>query len=72
MFLLGFGSHAGGQGLTSVAVGRVAVGLVALVILVQPAVTAALAYFILGEPMTALQIVGAVMILSAVLLARPR
>ncbi len=70
--LLGFGSHAGGQGLTSVAVGRIPVGIVALVILVQPAVTAALAYFILGEPMTALQSAGAVMILSAVFLARPR
>ena len=70
--LLGFGSHAAGQGLTSVAIGRVPIGLVAIVILVQPAVTAGLAYLILNEPMTALQAIGALMILSAVLLAKPR
>jgi drug/metabolite transporter (DMT)-like permease len=72
VFLLGFVSHAGGQGLTSVAVGRIPVGIVAVVILVQPAVTAALAYFILREPMTALQFLGGAMILSAVFLARPK
>ncbi len=70
--LLGFGSHAAGQGLTSVAIGRVPIGLVAIVILVQPAVTAGLAYLILNEPMTALQAIGALMIFSAVLLAKPR
>lgn len=72
VFLLGFVSHAGGQGLTSVAVGRIPVGLVALVILVQPAITAALAWFILAEPMTSLQLVGGALILSAVFLAQPK
>lgn len=72
VFVLGFVSHAGGQGLTSVAVGRVPVGLVALVILVQPAASAALAYFILGEPMTPVQMGGGAMILSAVYFARPK
>ena len=38
MVLLGVVSHAMGQGLTSVAIGRVPVGLVALVILVFVAI----------------------------------
>jgi len=69
--LLGFVSHAGGQGLTSVAVGRVPVGLVAVVILAQPPVSAGLAYAVLGEPMSMLQIAGGAVILAAVVLARP-
>ena len=70
--LLGVVSHAFGQGLTSVAIGRAPVGLVAVVILVQPAVTAVLAWLVLGEAMTTLQLVGGGIILAAVGLARPR
>ena len=44
VFLLGFVSHAMGQGLTSVALGRVPVAQVALVILAQPPVSALLAW----------------------------
>jgi drug/metabolite transporter (DMT)-like permease len=72
VFLLGFVSHAGGQGLTSVAVGRAPVGLIAIVILAQPPVSALIAWLVLGEPMTALQMAGGAVILAAVLLARPK
>lgn len=71
VFLLGLVSHALGQGLTSVAVGRAPVGLVALVILAQPPFSALFAWGVLGEAMTALQIAGGAVILAAVLLSRP-
>ncbi len=61
-----------GQGLTSVAVGRVPVLLVALVILVQPPFSALFAWATLGETMSAQQVLGGSVILAAVLLARPR
>jgi drug/metabolite transporter (DMT)-like permease len=70
--LLGVVSHALGQGLTSVAIGRGSVGLVAVVILAQPPVSAALAWGVLGEAMSPLQMAGGAIILSAVFLARPR
>jgi drug/metabolite transporter (DMT)-like permease len=71
VFLLGLVSHALGQGLTSVAVGRAPVGLVALVILAQPPFSALFAWGVLGEAMTALQMAGGALILAAVLLSRP-
>ena len=69
--LLGIVSHAIGQGLTSVAVGRAPVGLVALVLLAQPPVSALLAWLTLGEAMSAPQIAGGAVILVGVLLASP-
>jgi drug/metabolite transporter (DMT)-like permease len=69
--LLGVVSHALGQGLRSVAVGRAPVGLVALVILAQPPFSALFAWGVLGEAMTALQMSGGAIILVAVLLSRP-
>ena len=70
--LLGVVSHALGQGLTSVAVGRLPVGLVALIILAQPPFSALIALLVLGETMTPLQITGGAMILIATAAARPR
>lgn len=70
--LLGVVSHAMGQGLTSVAIGRVPVGLVALVLLAQPPVSALLAWRVIGETMTPLQMAGGAVILAAVFLARPK
>ena len=59
------------EGLTSVAVGRASVGLVALVILAQPPFSALFAWGSLGEVMTALQMTGGAIILASVLLSRP-
>ena len=70
--LLGVVSHAMGQGLTSVAIGRVPVSLVAVVILALPPFSALLAWGVLGEAMTPLQAAGGAIILAAVFLARPR
>jgi drug/metabolite transporter (DMT)-like permease len=72
VFLLGFVSHAMGQGLTSVALGRVPVALVALVILAQPPVSALIAWALLDESMSPRQLAGGLTILAAVFLARPR
>jgi drug/metabolite transporter (DMT)-like permease len=69
--LLGVVSHAIGQGLTSVAIGRVPVGLVALIILAQPPFSALIAWMVVGETMNPLQMVGGAVILCALLLARP-
>jgi len=69
--LLGFGIHALGQGLTSVAMGRTPVGVIALVVLAQPPFTALAAWSVLGEGMTRLQMAGGAIILAAVLLSGP-
>ena len=69
--LLAFGVHALGQGLTSVAMGRAPVAVIALVILAQPPFTALAAWTVLGEGMMRLQIVGGAIILAAVLLSGP-
>ena len=69
--LLGVVSHAIGQGLTSLAIGRTPVGVVALVILAQPPFSALIAWGVLGEAMTGLQMLGGAIILVAVLMSRP-
>jgi drug/metabolite transporter (DMT)-like permease len=69
--LLGVVSHAMGQGLTSLAIGRTPVGIVALVLLAQPPFSAMLAWGVLGEAMTGLQMIGGAIILVAVLMSRP-
>ncbi len=69
--LLGVVSHAIGQGLTSLAMGRTPVAIVALVLLAQPPFSALLAWGVLGEAMTGLQMVGGAIILVAVLMSRP-
>jgi drug/metabolite transporter (DMT)-like permease len=69
--LLGVVTHTLGQGLTSLAIGRTPVAIVALVILAQPPFSALLAWGVLGEAMTGLQVIGGVIILAAVLLSRP-
>lgn len=70
--LLGVVSHALGQGLTSVAIGRAPVGLIAVVILAQPAASALIAWLVLDEAMSLTQMIGAAIILAAIGLARPR
>jgi drug/metabolite transporter (DMT)-like permease len=69
--LLGVVSHAIGQGLTSLAIGRTPVAIVALVLLAQPPFSALLAWGVLGEAMTGLQMIGGAIILAAVLMSRP-
>ncbi len=72
VFAIGVGSHAMGQGLTSIAMGRVPVGVVATVILAQPPFSALLAWWLLGEAINIFQICGATIIIVALLIGRPR
>jgi drug/metabolite transporter (DMT)-like permease len=72
VIFLGVASHALGQGLTSVALGRLPIAPIALVFLAQPVVAALLGYLIVGEAMNTHQLVGGALILVALALARPR
>jgi drug/metabolite transporter (DMT)-like permease len=69
---LGIVSHAAGQGLISIAVGRVPVGLVGVVTLTWAPISAFLAWAIFDERLNALQVCGATVILGALILAHPR
>lgn len=71
VILLGVASHAGGQGLTSIGLGRVPVGIVAVVLLTWAPMSAFLAWAVLGEGLSSLQVAGAAIILAALVIARP-
>ena len=72
VIFLGLGSHAGGQGLTSIAVGRVPVGLVAIVSLTWAPMSAFWAWVVFHEQLNAFQMSGAAIILGALVLTHPR
>ncbi len=65
-------SHAGGQGLLAVALGRLPAAFSSLVIFVEAIAAACFAWVILGEPVTLVQGVGGVAILAGIYVARPR
>ena len=62
--------HVAGQGGVAWALGRVSAAMTAVVILIQPVVAAILGWLVFGETMTAIQIGGGALVLSAVLLAQ--
>lgn len=65
-------SHAGGQGLLSVALGRLPAAFSSLVIFLESVAAAAIAWLILGEPVTAVQAIGGLVIVAGIWIARPR
>lgn len=65
-------SHAGGQGLLSVALGRLPATFSSLVIFLEAIAAACFAWAILGEPVSLIQAMGGVAILSGIYVARPR
>ncbi len=65
-------SHAGGQGLLSVALGRVPAAFSSLVIFLESIAAAGFAWMILGEPVTAVQAIGGLVIVGGIWIARPR
>ncbi|WP_315920147.1 DMT family transporter [Mesorhizobium sp. SP-1A] len=65
-------SHAGGQGLLSLALGSLPSMFSSLVIFLEAVAAAALAWLILGEEVTQLQGLGGLAILFGIWLARPR
>ena len=65
-------SHAGGQGLLTVALGRLPATFSSLVIFLEAIAAACFAWAILGEPVSLIQAIGGVAILSGIYVARPR
>jgi drug/metabolite transporter (DMT)-like permease len=65
-------SHAGGQGLLAVALGRLPAPFSSLVIFLEAIAAACFAWLILDEPVTAVQAGGGIAILVGIYVARPR
>ena len=69
---LGIVSHAGGQGLLSVALGRLPVGFSSLVIFLEAIVAAVAGILLLGEAVVPVQLAGGVLIVAGIWVARPK
>ena len=69
---LGLVSHAGGQGLIAYALGWLPITASSVTLLIQPVVSAILAWGLLGESLTAVQCIGGAIVLTGVLLVRSR
>jgi len=65
-------SHAGGQGLLAVALGRLGAAFSSLVIFLEAIAAACFAWAFLGEPVSAVQAFGGLAILVGIYVARPR
>lgn len=72
LMALAWVSHAGGQGLLSVALGRLPAAFSSLVIFLEAIAAACLAWVVLGEPVTLVQALGGLAILLGIYVARPR
>ncbi len=65
-------SHAGGQGLLSIALGRLPAAFSSLVIFLEAIAAAGFGWLILAEPVSAIQGIGGLAILAGIYVARPR
>jgi drug/metabolite transporter (DMT)-like permease len=65
-------SHAGGQGLLAVALGRLPAAFSSLVIFLEAVAAAAFGFLLLGEPVSLVQALGGLLILAGIFVARPR
>ena len=65
-------SHCGGQGLLSIALGRLPAAFSSLVIFLEAIAAALFGYLVLGEPVSAVQALGGLAILIGIFVARPR
>ena len=65
-------SHAGGQGLLAVALGRLPATFSSLVIFLEAIAAALFAWVLLGEPIAAVQVMGGALIMAGIYVARPR
>lgn len=59
-----------GQGLSAVGIGRLPAGVVAIILLSHPVLSAIIAYFVFGEALSLDQLVGGILILAAVMMTR--
>jgi drug/metabolite transporter (DMT)-like permease len=65
-------SHLGGQGFLTYALGHLPAAFSSLVIFLETIAAAILAWLVFGEPVSALQAAGGVLILTGIFVARPR
>lgn len=72
LLALAFVSHAGGQGLLSIALGRLPTVFSSLVIFIEAIAAAIIAWILLGEPVSLVQAFGGFVILCGIWVARPR
>ncbi len=72
LFAMAFISHAGGQGLLAIALGRLPTVFTSFVIFLEAIIAALMAWLVLGEPLVALQALGGALILLGIFVARPR
>ena len=72
LLAMGVVSHAGGQGLLSVALGRLPATFSSLVIFLEALVAAIAGWVVLGERLTLVQILGGALILFGIWIARPK
>jgi drug/metabolite transporter (DMT)-like permease len=72
LLALGLISHAGGQGLLSIALGRLPAVFSSLVIFLEAIVAAIAGWMVLGEALGPAQYVGGALILIGIWIARPR
>jgi drug/metabolite transporter (DMT)-like permease len=72
LFAMAWISHAGGQGLLAVALGRLPAAFSSLVIFLEAIAAAGFAYLLLGEPVSLVQALGGLLILAGIFVARPR
>jgi drug/metabolite transporter (DMT)-like permease len=71
LFAMAWISHAGGQGLLAVALGRLAAAFSSLVIFLEAIAAAGFGYALLGEPVSLVQALGGLLILAGIYVARP-
>lgn len=72
LFALALVSHAGGQGLLAVALGRLPTVFSSLVIFLEAVAAAGFAWVLHDEPVSVLQAIGGAIILGGIWIARPR
>ena len=72
LLAMAFISHVGGQGLLSVALGRLPALFSSLVIFLEAVAAALFGWMLLGEPVTPVQAMGGVLILAGIFISRPR
>ena len=65
-------SHTGGQGLLSVALGRLPAAFSSLVIFLEAIAAAGFGWLVLSEPVSAIQALGGLAILAGIFVARPK
>lgn len=70
LFLLAAGPTAGGYGLYNVSLGYLPAFVANLIMTLEPAITAVIAYILLGERLKGAQIIGGLMILTGVVFLR--